>query len=119
MEGLLKGIPQIDVYLDDILVMGVDEADHLNNLDKVLLRLEEAGLRLKRSKCAFLQKEVEYLGHRLDAQGLHPVEKKVQAIMEAPAPINVTELKAYLGLLNYFNKFLPNMATLLEPCMNC
>ncbi|XP_061570028.1 uncharacterized protein K02A2.6-like [Cololabis saira] len=115
MEGLLKGISLTAVYLDDILVTGVDEADHLKNLNEVLSRLEEAGLRLKRSKCAFMQKEVEYLGHRVDVQGLHPVEKKVKAILNAPAPTSVTELKAYLGLLNYYNKFLPNLATLLAP----
>ncbi|XP_041651122.1 uncharacterized protein K02A2.6-like [Cheilinus undulatus] len=115
MESLLKGIPFVTVYLDDILVSGVDEADHLENLDTVLARLEEAGLRLKRNKCTFLQEQVEYLGHRVDRQGLHPVEKKVKAIMEAPAPTNVTELKSYLGLLNYYNKFLPNLATLLAP----
>lgn len=103
MEGLLKEIPHVAVYLDDILVSGENEADHLKNLDEVLTRLEEAGLRLKRSKCAFMQKEVEYLGHRVDAQGLHPVEKKVKAIMDAPTPTNVTELKAFLGLLNYNN----------------
>lgn len=115
MEGLLKGIPLVVVYLDDILVSGEDEADHLKNLAEVLSRLEEAGLLLKRSKCAFMQKEVEYLGHRVDAKGLHLVEKKVKAIMDAAAPTSITELKAYLSLLNYFNKFLPNLATLLAP----
>lgn len=115
MEGLLKGIPLVVVYLDDILVSGEDEADHLKNLAEVLSRLEEAGLLLKRSKCAFMQKEVEYLGHRVDAKGLHPVKKKVKAIMDAAAPTSITELKAYLSLLNYFNKFLPNLATLLAP----
>ncbi|XP_041961667.1 uncharacterized protein K02A2.6-like [Alosa sapidissima] len=115
IEGLLRGIPRVAVYLDDILLSGVDEADHLRKLEEVLTRLEEAGLRLKRSKCTFLQEEVEYLGHRVDAQGLHPVRKKVKAIMEAPPPSNVTELKSYLGLLNYYNKFLPNLATLLAP----
>lgn len=116
MENLLKEIPLLAVYLDNILVSGVGEADHLRNLDEVLCRLEEAGLRLKRSKCAFTLKEVEYLGHIVDVQGLHPVEKKVKAIMEAPTSTNVTELKAYLSLLNYYNKFFPNLATL--PCMN-
>ena len=99
------------MYLDDILLSGEDDFDHLRNFEEVLTRLEEAGLRLKRSKCAVF----EYLGHRVDAQGLHPVEKKVKAIMEAPTPTNVTELKSYLGLLNYYNKFLPNLATLLAP----
>ncbi|KAK7901534.1 hypothetical protein WMY93_018303 [Mugilogobius chulae] len=115
MESLLSGIPLVAVYLDDILVSGVDKADHLKNLDTVLTRLEEAGLRLRRNKCTFLQDEVEYLGYRVDAHGLHPLDKKVKAIQEAPAPTNVTELKSFLGLLNYYNKFLPNLATRLAP----
>ncbi|RXN33535.1 putative protein K02A2.6-like protein [Labeo rohita] len=115
MEGLLQGIPGVVVYLDDILVTGVNQDSHLRTLDEVLARLKEAGLRLKRGKCVFLADEVEYLGHRVDAQGLHPTGTKVKAIEEAPEPRNVTELKAYLGLLNYYNKFLPNLATLLAP----
>lgn len=114
MENLLKGIPLVAVYLDDILVSGVDKADHLCNLDEVLRRLEEAGLRPKKSKCALMQNEAEYLGHVVDAQGLHPVEKKVKAIMKAPTPTNVTELKAYLGF-EPLNKFLSNLATSLAP----
>ncbi|XP_061156017.1 uncharacterized protein K02A2.6-like [Syngnathus typhle] len=115
MESLLCGIPLVAVYLDDILVSGMDQSDHLKNLDSVLNRLKEAGLRLRRNKCTFLQDEVEYLGYKVDAQGLHPIAQKVKAIKDAPAPANVSELKSFLGLLNYYNKFLPNLATLLAP----
>lgn len=113
MEGLLQGIPGVVVYLDDILVTGGNQDRHLKTLDEVLTRLKEAGLWLKMGKCVFLANEVKYLGHRVYAQGLHPTGTKVKAIDEAPEPRNVTELKAYLGLLNYYNKFLPNLATLL------
>ncbi|KAI7797170.1 hypothetical protein IRJ41_014565, partial [Triplophysa rosa] len=115
MEGLLQGIPGVVVYLDDILVTGGNLVNHLKTLENVLMKLKEAGLRLKRGKFVFLADEVEYLGHRVDAQGLHPTGTKVKAIDEAPEPKNVTELKVYLGLLNYYNKFLPNLATLLAP----
>lgn len=115
MESLLQGLPMVAVYLDDILLTRRDEAEHLRTLNEVLRRLKEAGLRLHRRKCAFLQDEVEYLGHKVDAEGLHPVVSKVRAIEEAPSPTTVTELKAYLGLLNYYNKFLPNLATRLAP----
>ena len=56
-----------------------------------------------------------YLGHRFDAQGIHPVKDKVQALLETRAPQNVTELKSYLGLLKYYNRFLPNLSTVLTP----
>lgn len=69
MESLFRGIPLVAVYLDDILASGGDEADHIKNLDNVLKRRKEAGLRLRRNKCTFLQEEVEYLGSRADTQG--------------------------------------------------
>ena len=89
--------------------------EHLHNLDAVLGRLANAGLRLKLEKCAFMEKEVNYLGHRIDASGLHPNGKKVQAIKEAPQPKNVAELRSYLGLLNYYGRSLPNRTTRLAP----
>lgn len=115
MEGLLQGIPNVTIFLDDILLTGKDDREHLQTLATVLKRLQEAGLRLKRAKCLFMNEEVMFLGHKVDATGLHPVQEKVQAIKEAPTPSNVTELKAYLGLLNYYNKFLPKLSTVLAP----
>ena len=115
MESLLSGIPGVVVYLDDILVTGPTEEEHLATLDKVLQRLSEAGLRLRKEKCVFLAPSVVYLGHRLDAQGLHPVAEKVKALQEAPSPKSVSELKSYLGLLTYYSKFLPNLSSELAP----
>ena len=115
MENLLSDIPQVSVYLDDILVTGKDHADHLYHLHLVLQRLESAGLPLKKSKCTFAVSSVEYLGHIIDAQKLHPSNSKVRAIRDAPSPTNITELKSFLGLLNYYHKFLPNLATILAP----
>uniref|UniRef100_A0A8C5QT05 Gypsy retrotransposon integrase-like protein 1 n=2 Tax=Leptobrachium leishanense TaxID=445787 RepID=A0A8C5QT05_9ANUR len=115
MEGILQNMPHVTVYLDDILVTGVSEDDHLRNLEEVLSRLKQSGLRLKRSKCKFLGTEVVFLGHKISAAGVQPVAEKVQAIQEAPTPRSVSELKAYLGLLNYYHKFLPSLSTLLAP----
>ena len=88
MENLLQGMPHVSIYLDDILVTGTSEADHLKTLDEVLNRLETAGLRLKQNKCAFLLPSVEYLGHRISAKGLQPTDEKVRAIEKAPTPTN-------------------------------
>ena len=58
---------------------------------------------------------VTYLGYRIDAEGLHPVEEKVKAVQAAPEPQNTSELKSYLGLLSYYSRFLPQMASTLSP----
>ena len=112
MENLLPGLPNVCVYIDDILVSGISEADHMQKLEQVLSRLSSVGIILKRSKCTFATTSVEYLGHIIDRTGLHPSLAKVQAIQKAPIPTNITELRAFLGLVNYYHKFLPNLSTL-------
>ena len=72
-------------------------------------------MRLKRTKCVFMAHSVEYLGHRISKEGITPTEDKVRAITEAPEPSNVSELRAFLGLINYYSKFLPNLSTVLAP----
>ena len=115
IENVLQGLPHVTVYLDDILVTGSTEEEHLRNLDDVLTCLEKANIRLKREKCQFLLPSVEYLDHRISAQGLQPTMEKVKAIQNAPTPHNVSQLKSFLGLLNYYCKFLPDMSSKLAP----
>ena len=91
METLLQGIPQVSVYLDDILVTGSTEQEHLANLTQVLQRLQAAGMRLKPQKCAFLLDSVSYLGHVISAEGLHTSKMKVKAIVDAPDQRNLSD----------------------------
>ena len=77
------------VHLDDILITGTNEEEHIQNLDAVLTRLETTGMRLKHNKCAFLLIVVEYLRHRISAQGLQPTDEKIRAISNAPVPNNI------------------------------
>ena len=95
MENLLKDIPKIIVYLDDILISSETESEHLVTLEEVLQRLAGAGLYLKREKRTFLAPSVTYLGHKIDSQGLHPVTEKVHTsntkCVSATQPI-VTEV---------------------------
>ena len=114
MESLLQDIPSVVVYIDDILITGATEAEHLKTLGRVLERLESAGLTVKKEKCVFASSSVTYLGHTIDRDGIHPTPDKVQAVQQAPTPRNVTELKAFLGLLNYYGKFMLNLATTLK-----
>ena len=94
IEGLLQGISGVVTYLDDILIAGNTEEQHLAALDEVLTRLEKAGLRVKPNKCEFMRTSVAYLGHMVDEMGLHPLPNKVQAIKDAPEPESVSKLKA-------------------------
>ena len=115
LENLLRGIPQVLVRLDDILITGSSEAEHIQHLDEVLKRLSEAGLRLRLDKCTFQQPQVDWVGHRIDEHGLRPIQDKIETVVQAPRPTNVSELKSFLGMVNYYAKFLPNVSTTLEP----
>ena len=89
------------------------EEEHLQRLEMVFERLEKAGLRVCESKCEFMVSSVSYLGHQIDEDGLHPLPDKMQAVVEATSPRSAQELKAYLGLLTYYCKFLPDVFTVL------
>ena len=101
--------------IDDILVGGKGMASMLSNLRNVFQVLKECGLRLKKDKCVFMKDSVVYLGMRIDKNGTSPVKEKISAVLEAPPPRNVHELKSFLGMLTYYHKHLPNVANLLEP----
>ena len=93
MEDVLQGIPNVIVYLDNILVTGSNDKEHLKTLSLVLSRLENAALRVHRSKCKFLSPSVLYLGYMIDEHGLDPLEEQVMAVQDAPDPRNMSELK--------------------------
>ena len=81
MDDMLRGIPGVCTYLDDLLITGKNDHDHKKTLEAVLQRLSDAGARLKRAKCVFEVPEIEYLEHLINALGLHPTEENVRAII--------------------------------------
>ena len=115
MDQVLHGIPGVCYYIDDILITANSEAVHLQRLDTVLQRLESHGIGAMHSKCSFPMSEVDYLGHKIDAIGIHPLADRVESIRNAKVPENVTELRQLLGLLNYYGKLLNQLSTTLAP----
>ncbi|PIK55509.1 hypothetical protein BSL78_07590 [Apostichopus japonicus] len=115
IEQVLQGLPGVQVYLDDILVTGRTKEEHLSNLDQVLTRLKDRGLKLKEEKCDFLRESVHFLGHVIDAHGVHKSTAKVDQINAMQEPTDIGQLRSYLGMLNYYRKYLPNLATVLTP----
>ena len=92
MDNMLKSITGVCVYLDNVFISDSTEQEHLDRLNRVLALMSERGFRVAHEKCGFQQCEVSYLGHMINKKCLHPLENKVEAIVNAPAPTNTTEL---------------------------
>lgn len=102
-------------YIDDILISSPHESAHMATLESVLTCLQKHGFRLRKDKCQFMMPSVEYLRHVVNAAGVQATPKKLDAILQAPAPTNLTELRSFLGLVNYYGKFISNLSTILHP----
>jgi hypothetical protein len=117
LETILAGL-DICIFQDDILITGRTRSEHLQRLHEVFKRLQDAGLVLQKDKCSFFQDSVSYLGFDIDKSGLHKSPNKVKAMLEAKTPQNVTELKSFLGLVNYYRQFVKNTSSILSPLHN-
>lgn len=114
-ENVLRGLKGVAIYIDDIFITGKTEEEHLSNLKAVLNRIDKAGFKLNLDKCEFFKDNLCFLGHIIDAKGLHMDPKKVQTIAEAPRPNNVTQVRAFVGMINYYGRFIRNLPEILEP----
>ena len=115
MDEVLAGVPHIFVYLDDILVASETREQHVQDLERVLRRLQQHGLVLNGEKCAFFATSVSYLGHLVSAEGIRPLETRVAAISEFPRPTTRSELQRFLGMTNYYRRFVRGAASILKP----
>ncbi|XP_058817568.1 uncharacterized protein K02A2.6-like [Topomyia yanbarensis] len=118
MEALLQGIEGVSVFLDDIKVTGPNDETHLRRLEEVLRRLDESNIRVNRNKCVFFANEIEYCGYLIDCNGIHKIQKKVDAIQEMRRPENKNEVRSFVGLINYYGRFFYDLSTVLYPLNN-
>lgn len=103
------------VYLDDIIIVGKNFTDHLRNIHSVLSRIKEAGLKLQTTKCNFFKKAVSYLGHIVSEQGVAVDPGKVDKIKSWPTPTTSREVQQFLGLANYYRRFIRGFAQIAKP----
>jgi hypothetical protein len=115
MDRILGGLPFVFVYLDDVLIGSVDETQHAAHLRAVLSILQQAGLVLNGEKCVIGVQQLDFLGHRVTAGGFTPLLSAVDAIMDFPLPSTVKQLQGFLGVINFYRKFVPAAARLLRP----
>ena len=94
------------IYLDDIILYSSNITEHIEKLDEVLTKLQGSGLKLKPSKCEFIQSEVLYLGHIVSEDGIKPNPKIVDTVKNWKCPSNVKEIQQFLGLANYYRRFI-------------
>lgn len=118
MEQVLQGLKYISVYLDDVLIAGKDFADCCRKLHLVLDRLAKANIKVNWSKCKFFVTKLPYLGHVITENGLLPCPEKISTIKNAAVPKNANELKSFLGLINYYGRFIPKLSSRLHCLYN-
>lgn len=118
MDQLLLNVPNTVAFFDDILIKGENLNDCIINVKKVLEILQANNVIINFNKCKFFKKEIEFLGYKINKFGIHPTKTKCDAINKMPKPTNITELQAFLGLVNFYNCFIPNAADTLHPLYN-
>ena len=116
MDQVCRGLEAfLFVYIDDILVASSDAREHRRHLRLLFKRLEEHGLVVNAAKCAFGLDVIEFLGHRVTAQGIQVLPERVEAIRSFPRPQDAKAPSEFLGMVNFFHRFLPHAAALMGP----
>ncbi|VDI17945.1 Hypothetical predicted protein [Mytilus galloprovincialis] len=115
MSQVFQGLEGVRNIFDDVVVYGSTSNEHNDRLDAVLQRLEERGLTLNIVKCKFNMANIEFMGHMLSEHGIGVSQSKVEAIVNARRPESVSEIRSFLGLVNFVGRFIPNLATVAEP----
>ncbi len=119
LSTILQGSTNVAHYLDDIIVWGRTQSEHDCMLNKVVRLLQSAGLQLNTPKCQLSKTSLCFLGHTVSAQGVHPNEDHLNAMLHAPVPTDAHQLRSFLGLISWYSKFIQNFATVVEPLRAC
>nr|VZI43258.1 unnamed protein product [Spirometra erinaceieuropaei] len=118
IDHVLRDLPFVYAYIDDLLVASRNEEEHKDHLALVFYRLEKFGVVLNPSKCVLGVPSLEFLGHQVDSEGLRPLPSKVETVRNFPPPTSKRQLQRFLGMVNFYRRFLPNCAGLMLPLTN-
>eukprot|EP00794_Sanderia_malayensis_P005072 gene5072-biopygen4130 len=115
IHQVLRGLDFVFAYIDDLLIASSSEDEHLQHIDILFARLTEYGIVLNPAKCVFGASSLDFLGHHISARGISPLRSKVQAIEELSPPTSLRKLREFLGLVNFYRRFIPNCASIIQP----
>ena len=115
IDQVLHGLHFSYAYIDDVLIASANAEEHRHHLRLVLERFQEHGVIVNPAKCQFGVPQLKFLGHLVDCHGIKPLEEEVQALQQFPQPVTRRKLKEFLGLVNFYHRFIPGCASILQP----
>ena len=115
MYEVLQGLERVVCLIDDILIYGQTQEEHDKHLTEVLHKIAAAGINLNQEKCEISQSQVKFLGQIVDSKGIHPDPEKGAAVKQMNAPIDVKELRRFLGMVNQLANFTPQLSDATKP----
>lgn len=115
MDQILRGLDFCYAYIDDLLVASKSMEEHQHHLRLVFHRLDQYGVVINPTKCEFGVTQLQFLGHCVDSHGIHPLADRVQVIRDFPLPTTQRKLREFLGLINFYHRFIPKCANILQP----
>ena len=114
IDKVLHGLPFCYAYIDDVLITSATPEEHMTHFHLVLVRFKEYGIIVNPTKCEFGVQQLKFLGHLIDANGVRPLQEKVEVLQQFPLPITKRKLREFLGLINVYHRFIPSCARLLK-----
>ena len=115
IDQVLRDFHFCYAYIDDILIASTTPKEHQQHLTSVFERLKEYGVIINPGKCQFGVNSLNFLGHHVTAKGIQPLPDKVEAIQQYPQPTTQRKLREFLGMINFYHRFIPHCADILRP----
>jgi cleavage and polyadenylation specificity factor subunit 1 len=118
MDEILMDLPFCFAYIDDILVFSHSPEEHDQHLRTLFTQLKRYGILLNPSKCVFRVSEISFLGYKISSLGSQPLPDRVKDLQASPPPKTIAQLRRFLGMLNFYRRFLPHAASSQAPLQN-
>lgn len=115
IDNITRDLDFVYAFIDDIFIASNNEEEHYNNLKTLFERLNQYGIVINPSKCEFGRSEIEFLGYIVNSEGVKPVAQRVEAINNFSKPQTVKELRRFLGMVNFYRRFIPKAAEMMQP----